>query len=232
MYHDLDSYTGICVSVTYMYVTNTQSSNPMNNVIHLMSDLEGKQLVLFSRESWCLSRRSRGKHQDSRLVVRLAFYQMPHNTQLSDDTKYSLTLFSCILGCWNSCQAEPVPRWNGAMCGKPGIFKSSRAKAADHRTRRAERVTWFTGVFFLSDSQIWRKGNIYFYVCYSQSKEKKLKIQGWENFNLSFLQMLGNKNEHNKEWGVLGSPYYASYRCRNWTPLDRQQKWSKHLQTP
>ena len=232
MYHDLDSYTGICVSVTYMYVTNTQSSNPMNNVIHLMSDLEGKQLVLFSRESWCLSRRSRGKHQDSRLVVRLAFYQMPHNTQLSDDTKYSLTLFSCILGCWNSCQAEPVPRWNGAMCGKPGIFKSSRAKAADHRTRRAERVTWFTGVFFLSDSQIWRKGNIYFYVCYSQSKKKKLKIQGWENFNLSFLQMLGNKNEHNKEWGVLGSPYYASYRCRNWTPLDRQQKWSKHLQTP
>ena len=232
MYHDLDSYTGICVSVTYMYVTNTQSSNPMNNVIHLMSDLEGKQLVLFSRESWCLSRRSRGKHQDSRLVVRLAFYQMPHNTQLSDDTKYSLTLFSCILGCWNSCQAEPVPRWNGAMCGKPGIFKSSRAKAADHRTRRAERVTWFTGVFFLSDSQIWRKGNIYFYVCYSQSKKKKLKIQGWEIFNLSFLQMLGNKNEYNKEWGVLGSPYYASYRCRNWTPLDRQQKWSKHLQTP
>ena len=51
MYHDLDSYTGIFVSVTYMYVTNTQSSNPMNNVIHLMSDLEGKQLVLFSRES-------------------------------------------------------------------------------------------------------------------------------------------------------------------------------------
>ena len=26
----------------------------------------GKQLVLFSRESWCFPRRSRGKHQDSR----------------------------------------------------------------------------------------------------------------------------------------------------------------------
>ena len=175
-------------------------------------------ICLISQESWCLSRQSRGKHQDSRLVVRLAFYQMPHNTQLSDDTKYSLTLFTCISGCWNSCQAEPVPRWNGAMCGKPGIFKSSRAKAADHRTRRAERVTWFTGVFFLSDSQVWRKGNIYFYVCYSQSKKKKLKIQGWENFNLSFLQMLGNKNEHNKEWGVLGNHI-----------MQATHAWTEHL---
>ena len=200
-------YTGICVfcNIHVCHQRPKLKSHEQCCKLNVMSDLEGKQLVLFSWESWCFLRRSRGKHQDLRLVVRLAFYQMPHKTQLSDDTKYSLTLFTCISGCWNSCQAEPVPRWNGAMCGKPGIFKSSRAKAADHRTRRAERVTWFTGVFFLSDSQVWRKGNIYFYVCYSQSKKKKLRIQGWENFNVSFLQMLENKNEHNKEWGVLGS---------------------------
>ena len=31
-----------------------------------MSGSSGNQLVLFSRESWCFPRRSRGKHQDSR----------------------------------------------------------------------------------------------------------------------------------------------------------------------
>ena len=48
-----------------------------------------------------------------------------------------------------------------------------------------------------------------------KARKKNWKIQGWENFNLSFLQMLGNKNEHNKEWGVLGS--HITQATHAWT---------------
>ena len=41
-----------------------QTTADWKNELMIMS--EYIQLVLFSRESWCFPRRSRGKHQDSR----------------------------------------------------------------------------------------------------------------------------------------------------------------------
>ena len=49
-------------------------------IIHLMYGPEGKQLVLFSRESWCFPRRSRGKHQDSRENITNWFPKGPYIT--------------------------------------------------------------------------------------------------------------------------------------------------------
>ena len=63
--------TGICV----FYVKNDKLVSPVNIIVreeivdqaikHYALSVRswGKQLVLFSRESWCFPRRSRGKHQ-------------------------------------------------------------------------------------------------------------------------------------------------------------------------
>lgn len=62
-----------------------------------------------------------------------------------------------LLGCWNPCQAEPVPWWDGTMCDKPRFWKGSWTEAANYRTGGAEGNTWITGELLLSDHQ-GRKG--------------------------------------------------------------------------
>ena len=63
-----------------------------------------------------------------------------------------------LLGCWNLCQAKPVPWWDGTMCDKPRLRKGSWTQAANYRAGGAEGSTWITGEFLLSDYQ-GRKGN-------------------------------------------------------------------------
>ena len=46
------------------YLSDNRETNDKQYTLNIRS--RGKQLVLFSRESWCFPRRSRGKHQDSR----------------------------------------------------------------------------------------------------------------------------------------------------------------------
>lgn len=62
-----------------------------------------------------------------------------------------------LLGCWNLCQAKPVPWWDGTMCDKPRLWKGSWTEAANYRAGGAEGSTWITREFLLSDYQ-GRKG--------------------------------------------------------------------------